>query len=48
VDLRTIKAADQPLIVDPTPPIAGHVYDGHFYSVDLLYTKDADSVRSFL
>ncbi|XP_052081925.1 uncharacterized protein LOC127719726 isoform X2 [Mytilus californianus] len=44
VDLRTIKAADQPIIVDPTPPIAGKVYDGQTYDVDLLFTKEQDVI----
>ncbi|VDH98959.1 Hypothetical predicted protein [Mytilus galloprovincialis] len=44
VDLRTIRAADQPIIVDPTPPIAGTVYDGQTYGVDLAFTKDPDVI----
>ncbi|CAG2251012.1 unnamed protein product [Mytilus edulis] len=44
VDLRTIKAADQPIIIDPTPPIAGKVYDGQTSDVDLLFTKEQDVI----
>ncbi|XP_076085507.1 uncharacterized protein LOC143056307 [Mytilus galloprovincialis] len=44
VDLRTIRAADQPIIVDPTPPVAGNVYDGQSYGVDLAFTKDPDVI----
>ncbi|XP_076085326.1 uncharacterized protein LOC143056125 [Mytilus galloprovincialis] len=44
VDLRTIRAADRPIIVDPTPPIAGNVYDGQTYGVDLAFAKFPDKI----
>jgi hypothetical protein len=40
VDLRNIGAADQAIIVDKTPPIAGQVFDGPLQGQDLQYTKD--------
>ena len=40
VDLRKIGAADQAIIVDKTPPIAGQVFDGPLQGQDLQYTKD--------
>lgn len=45
MDLRTIRAADRPIIVDPTPPIAGNVYDGQTYGVDLAFAKFPDKVN---
>ena len=44
VDLRTIGVADQPIIIDKSPPVAGQVFDGPLLGVDLVYTKDYDSV----
>lgn len=45
VDLRTKRVADAPIIVDKSPPIAGHVYDGPLYKTDLMYTKDSEQVK---
>ena len=44
VDLRKIGAADQAIIVDKTPPIAGQVFDGPLQGQDLQYTKDYQTV----
>ncbi|CAC5409208.1 unnamed protein product [Mytilus coruscus] len=40
VDLRKIGVADQALIVDNTPPIAGQVLDGSVQGTDLQFTKE--------
>lgn len=45
MDLRTKRVADAPIIVDKSPPIAGHVYDGPLYKTDLMYTKDSEQVK---
>ena len=42
--LSTVKAADQAIIVDSTPPIAGKVNDGPLYKTDLVYSKDSHQV----
>ena len=44
VDLRTIKVANAPLIVDKTPPIPGTVYDGDVPGIEVEYTKHNDHV----
>ena len=44
VDLRKIGAANQAIIVDKTPPIAGQVFDGPLQGQDLQYTKDYQTV----
>ncbi|CAG2187681.1 unnamed protein product [Mytilus edulis] len=46
VDLRTKRVADAPIIVDKTPPIAGHVNDGPVYKTDLMYTKNCEQLCS--
>ncbi|KAK3101936.1 hypothetical protein FSP39_007496 [Pinctada imbricata] len=40
VDLRTIKVADAPILVDRSPPIPGVVNDGTTYGVDSIYTNN--------
>ena len=37
VDLRAVSHADQPIIVDLSPPIAGLVYDGPVPGDDIRY-----------
>jgi hypothetical protein len=46
VDLRAIKSADDYIIVDRTPPIAGQVYDGSVLGVDQSFTNVNSSVSS--
>jgi hypothetical protein len=41
---NVIGAADQAIIVDKTPPIAGQVFDGPLQGQDLQYTKDYQTV----
>jgi hypothetical protein len=38
VDLRKIGAADQAIIVDKTPPIAGQVFDGPLHVAPIRHT----------
>ena len=44
VDLRTVEHADEPLLVDDTPPIAGDLFDGPYAGRDLAFTKDRNEV----
>ena len=46
VDLRAIKSADDYIIVDRTPPIAGQVYDGSVLGVDQSFTNVNSSVST--
>ena len=44
VDLRTIDHADEPILVDDSPPIAGDLFDGPYAGRDLVFTKDKNEV----
>ncbi|XP_038050876.1 uncharacterized protein LOC119724026 [Patiria miniata] len=44
VDLRTIDHADEPILVDDTPPIAGALFDGPYARQDLEFTKDRNKI----
>ncbi|XP_033637389.1 uncharacterized protein LOC117298318 isoform X2 [Asterias rubens] len=44
VDLRTVEHADEPLLVDDTPPIAGDLLDGPYAGRDLVFTKDRNEI----
>ncbi|XP_038062441.1 uncharacterized protein LOC119732930 [Patiria miniata] len=44
VDLRTIDHADEPILVDDTPPIAGDLFDGPYAGKDLVFTKDRNEI----
>ncbi|XP_071798137.1 uncharacterized protein [Asterias amurensis] len=44
VDLRTVKHADGPILVDDTPPIAGDLFDGPYAGRDLVFTKDRNEI----
>ena len=44
VDLRTVEHADEPILVDDTPPIAGDLFDGPYAGRDLAFTKDRNEV----
>ena len=45
VDLRTIDHADEPILVDDSPPIAGDLFDGPYSRRDLMFTKDRNEVN---
>ena len=47
VDLSKIGVADQSIIVDKTPPVAGQVLDGSVLGEDMQFTKDQEAVRLF-
>ncbi|CAH1268735.1 Hypp3967 [Branchiostoma lanceolatum] len=44
VDLREVGHADQPVLVDTSPPIAGILYDGSLYGHDLNFTSDPNTI----
>ncbi|XP_038050728.1 uncharacterized protein LOC119723897 [Patiria miniata] len=44
VDLRTIDHADEPILVDDSPPIAGDLFDGPYAGRDLVFTKDRNEI----
>ncbi|XP_022103294.1 uncharacterized protein LOC110986022 [Acanthaster planci] len=44
VDLRTIDHADEPILVDDSPPIAGDLFDGPYAGQDLVFTKDRNKI----
>ncbi|XP_033637723.1 uncharacterized protein LOC117298529 [Asterias rubens] len=44
VDLRTVEHADEPILVDDTPPIAGDLFDGPYAGRDLAFTKDRNEI----
>lgn len=48
VDLRKIGVANQAIIVDNTPPIAGQVLDGSIQGTDLQFTKEYQQVKLLL
>ena len=45
VDLAKVGVADQPIMVDITPPFAGIVNDGATFKTDQQFSKDADQVQ---
>eukprot|EP00058_Branchiostoma_floridae_P003025 XP_002588513.1 hypothetical protein BRAFLDRAFT_79466 [Branchiostoma floridae] len=44
VDLREVGHADQPVLVDTSPPIAGTLYDGSVHGHDLNFTSDPNTI----
>ncbi|XP_076076023.1 uncharacterized protein LOC143046845 [Mytilus galloprovincialis] len=46
VDLSKIGVADQSIIVDKTPPVAGQVLDGSVLGEDMQFTKDQEALCS--
>jgi hypothetical protein len=44
VELHSVGRADQPIIVDASPPINGTVFDGPLFKEDLQYTKFSKKV----
>ncbi|XP_078616233.1 uncharacterized protein LOC144884654 [Branchiostoma floridae x Branchiostoma japonicum] len=44
VDLREIGHADQPVLVDTSPPITGTLYDGGVHGHDLNFTSDPTTI----
>ena len=48
VDLRSVDHADEPILVDDTPPMAGDLFDGPYLGRDLEFGKDRNKVKRFV
>ncbi|KAI8516746.1 hypothetical protein Bbelb_053270, partial [Branchiostoma belcheri] len=44
VDLREVGHAEEPVLVDTSPPIAGVLYDGSVHGHDLNFTSDPNTI----
>ncbi|XP_022100338.1 uncharacterized protein LOC110984441 [Acanthaster planci] len=44
VDLRAVGHADEPILADYSPPIAGDLFDGPYAGQDLTFTKDRNEI----
>ncbi|XP_066275501.1 uncharacterized protein [Branchiostoma lanceolatum] len=44
VDLREVGHADQPVLVDTSPPVAGILYDGSVHGHDLTFTSNPNMI----
>ncbi|XP_078695733.1 uncharacterized protein LOC144924478 [Branchiostoma floridae x Branchiostoma belcheri] len=44
VDLREVGHAEEPVLVDTSPPIAGLLYDGSVHGHDLNFTSDPNTI----
>ena len=44
VELFTASHGNEPILIDKTPPIVGHVYDGEHLRIDLKYQSNAHQI----